>query len=228
MFTIQCIIGSSVGAPAPFRARKAGRAASLKKALAQPAGLFWGAASAPRAPLSPRPPPGPGQPHPALSGRHWCAAARSPFGEAWCCGPCKARRRAGVRARTRATGAQRTWGPAGARGFTGGRRPRGPRGYVRGVCAPPMRRSKASSSVRLRGPAGGLGQKHVATWEHRAHLLAPIGAAEGTMSHFPQRWQVCRRWEAGDQGPRRRLQGSSHRWRRGSRSSSRPARTQRR
>ena len=35
-FTIWCIAGSSVGAPAPFRARTAGRAVSLRKALALP------------------------------------------------------------------------------------------------------------------------------------------------------------------------------------------------
>ena len=35
-FTIRCIAGSSVGAPAPFRARTAGRAVSLRKALALP------------------------------------------------------------------------------------------------------------------------------------------------------------------------------------------------
>ena len=37
-FTIRCIAGSSVGALAPFRARTAGRAASLRKALALPVG----------------------------------------------------------------------------------------------------------------------------------------------------------------------------------------------
>ena len=35
-FTIRCIAGSSVGAPAPFRARTAGRAVSLRKALTLP------------------------------------------------------------------------------------------------------------------------------------------------------------------------------------------------
>ena len=35
-FTIWCIAGSSVGALAPFRARTAGRAVSLRKALALP------------------------------------------------------------------------------------------------------------------------------------------------------------------------------------------------
>ena len=36
VFTIRCIAGSSVGAPAPFRARTAGRAVSFRKALALP------------------------------------------------------------------------------------------------------------------------------------------------------------------------------------------------
>ena len=36
MFTIWCIAGSSVGATAPFRAQTAGRAVSLRKALALP------------------------------------------------------------------------------------------------------------------------------------------------------------------------------------------------
>ena len=35
-FTIRCIAGSSVGAPAPFRVRTARRAVSLRKALALP------------------------------------------------------------------------------------------------------------------------------------------------------------------------------------------------
>ena len=42
----------------------------------------------------------------------------------------------GVRGRTRATGAQWMWGPAGARGSTEGQRPRGPPVRVRG-CVPP-------------------------------------------------------------------------------------------
>ena len=63
-----------------------------------------------------------------------------------------------------------------------------------------MRRCKASSSVHLHGPAGRSGQGHAATWEARAHLLAPIGAAEDTVSHSLQRWQVCGRWEAGEPG----------------------------
>ena len=91
-----------------------------------------------------------------------------------------------------------------------------------------MRRCKASSSVRLRGSAGGSGQGHASTWEHCVHLLAPVGAAEDTVSHYQQRWQVCGRWEGGDQGPRQRSQRSSHLWQRGSRSSSRRAQTRRR
>ena len=43
-----------------------------------------------------------------------------------------------------------------------------------GICAPSMRRCNTFSSVRLRGPAGGSGQGHAATWEHCAHLLAPV------------------------------------------------------
>ena len=93
---------------------------------------------------------------------------------------------------------------------------------------PLMHQCKASFSVRLCEPPGGSGQGHAATWEHCAHLLAPVGAAEDTVSHSPQRWQVCGRWEGGDQGPRRRIWRSSHLWRSGSRSSSRRARTRRR
>ena len=63
-----------------------------------------------------------------------------------------------------------------------------------------MRRCKASSSVRLRGPAGGSGQGHAATGAHRAHLLAPVDAAEDTVSHSPQSRQVF--WEVGGRRPR--------------------------
>ena len=45
-FTIRCIAGSSVGAPAPFRAWTAGRAVSLRKALALPVGSRRAAACA--------------------------------------------------------------------------------------------------------------------------------------------------------------------------------------
>ena len=69
-----------------------------------------------------------------------------------------------------------------------------------------MRQCKASSSERLCGPAGGSGQGHAATWEHCAHLLAPVGAAERTVSLSSQSGQVCGRWEGGDQEPRRRSQ----------------------
>ena len=102
--TIRCIAGSSVGAPALFRARTAGRAASPRKVFALPAGSCWAAACASCASFTASAII-PGWPSPALSGGPWCAPARSPFGEAWCCGLCKARRRAGVRAQTRATGA---------------------------------------------------------------------------------------------------------------------------
>ena len=73
-----------------------------------------------------------------------------------------------------------------------------------------MRRCRVSSSVRLRGPAGGSGQGHAATPAHRAHLLAPVDAAGDTVSHSPQSRQVCGRWEGGDQGSRWRSQRSSH------------------
>ena len=45
-FTIRCIAGSNVGAPAPFRARTAGRAVSLRKALALPSRSHRAAACA--------------------------------------------------------------------------------------------------------------------------------------------------------------------------------------
>ena len=45
-FTVRCIAGSSAGASAPFRARTAGRAVSLRKALALPAGSRRAAACA--------------------------------------------------------------------------------------------------------------------------------------------------------------------------------------
>ena len=73
-----------------------------------------------------------------------------------------------------------------------------------------MRQRNASSPVRLRGAAGVSGQGHTATWEHCAHLLAPVGVMEDTVSHSPQRWQVCERWEAGYQGSRLRSQRASH------------------
>ena len=99
-FTIRCIAWSSVGAPAPFRVQTAGRAASLRKALACPPGRA-GRQRAPRAPPLPRPLLGPGRPPHALGGGIWRAPARPPVGEAWCCGLCIARQRVGVRARTR-------------------------------------------------------------------------------------------------------------------------------
>ena len=45
-FTIRCIARSSAGAPAPFSAGTAGRAASLKETLKPPAGSCWAAACA--------------------------------------------------------------------------------------------------------------------------------------------------------------------------------------
>ena len=77
--------------------------------------------------------------------------------------------------------------------------PAGPARSCEGACAPSMRRCKASSSVRLRGPAGGSGQGHAATWAHRAHLLAPVDAAEDKVSHSPGSAGV---WEVGGRQPR--------------------------
>ena len=101
----------------------------------------------------------PGRPPSALCGGPWCAPAHPPVGVAWCCGLCKGRRRVGVRGRTRATGAQRMWGPAGARGSTEGQRPRGPlvraRGCVPPRCAgarpPPLCACAGLREVRARG-----------------------------------------------------------------------------
>ena len=93
--------------------------------------------------------------------------------------------------------------------------PAGLAGPCEGVCASSMRRCNASSFVRLRELTGSSGQRHANTGEHRAHLLAPVSAAEDTMSHYLQRWQVCRRWEASDQGSSWRSQRSSHLWQRG-------------
>ena len=101
----------------------------------------------------------------------------------------------------------------------------GPARPCEGACASSMHRCKASSSVRLRGPARGSGQGHAATWVQRAHLWAPVGAAEDTLSHSPQSRQVCGRWEGGNQGSRWRSQRSCHLCQRGSRISSRRART---
>ena len=134
-FTIRCIAGSSVGAAAPFRARTAGRAVSLRNALALPVRSRRAAPCASCASAT------------ASATRHqtiaFCALRRALA----CPGPsprrrgmvlrlCKGRRRLGVRAGTRATGAQRMWGPAGARGSTEGQRSRGPRVRVRGRVPP--------------------------------------------------------------------------------------------
>ena len=226
-FTIRCIAGSSVGAPAPFRARTAGRAVSLRKALALPvrsrrAAAFASCTSATASPTRPRT-------------AAFCALRRALA----CPGPSPRRRGMVLRAlqRVAAGGGQgantcdRCAADMGSRRCTWINRraaPAGPARSCEGVCAPSMRRCRASSSLRLRGPAGGSGQGHAATWAQRAHLLAPVDAAEDTVSHYPQSRQVCGRWKGGDQGSRWRSQRSSHLCRRGSRISCRPARTQRR
>ena len=62
-----------------------------------------------------------------------------------------------------------------------------------------MRPCGASSSLRRRGPAGGSGQGHTATREHRSHLLMPVCEAEDTMLQ-PRR--VGRRAGGGRPGTR--------------------------
>ena len=107
---------------------------------------------APHAPLPPRPLPGPGRLPPALGGGPWRVPAHPPVGVAWYCGLCKGWRRVGVRARTRATGAQRMWGPAGARGSTEGQRPRGPRVPVRGRVPPRCAGARPPPRCACAGP----------------------------------------------------------------------------
>ena len=226
-FTSQCIAGSSRGAPAPFRARTAGRAASLRKALALPGGLCWAAACASCASVTAS----------ATRSRTAASCARR---RALAC-PARSPRRRGMvlwalqsAAAGRGQGANtcdrcsKDMGSHRCPWIHSRAAPAGPVVSCEGACTPPMRRCKASSSVRLCGHAGGLGQGRAATWEHCAHLMAPVSAAEDTVSHFPERRQVCKSWEGGEEGPRRRSQRLSHLWWRGSRSSSRQARTRRR
>ena len=210
----RCIAGSSLGAPAPFRAATAGRAASPRKVLALYAGSCKAPACAACASAT----------APATrSGTFASCARRRALA---CCGPFPFRRGIVLRAlQCAASGGvhgantcDKCATDVGSLRCTWIHRraaPAGPAWPCEGVCAPSMRRCSASSSVRRRGPAGGSGQGHAATWEHCAHLLAPVGVPEDTLSHCPQRWQVCGRWEAGDQGSRRRSQRSSHRWPRG-------------
>ena len=250
-FTIECIAGSSAGAPAPFRARTAGRAASLRKALALPARSRCGAACASCASVTASAT----RPRTAAScawRRAWRVPARPPAGEAWCCGLCKVWRRVGFRARTRGTGAQRTWGHAGALGLTGARRLRGPHVRVRGRalarCAgakpPPPCACAGPKEVQARGtrPPGSTART---CWRlsalRRTPCCIPRKGGRSLRAHLDQvplnypsetvvqpSSTVCGRWEGGDQGPRWRSQRSSHPCRRGSRISSRQARTRRR
>ena len=71
--------------------------------------------------------------------------------------------------------------------------PAGPGSWCEGVFARSTRRRSASSSVRRGGPEGGSSQGHVATWEHCAHLVVPVGTAEDTVSRATQSWQSCER-----------------------------------
>ena len=225
-FTNRCIAGRSVRDPAPFRARTTGRAVLWRKALALPVGSRRAAAC-------------PSCAFAAASATRARTVASCAWRRALACpGPSPRRRGMVLRdlQRVAAGGGQgantcdRCATDVGCRRCTWihrGAAPAGPAHSCEGACAPWMLRCKASSSVRLRGPAGGSGQGHAATWAHRAHLLAPVDAAEDTVSHSPQSRQVCGRWEGGDQGSRWRSQRSSHVCRRGSRISSRRARTRR-
>ena len=91
-------------------------------------------------------------PPPALSGGPWRVPAHPPVRVAWYCGLCKGWRRVGVRAGTRATGAQRMWGPAGALGSTEGQRPRGPRVRVRGRMPPRCAGARPPPPCACAGP----------------------------------------------------------------------------
>ena len=140
--TIRCIAGGSAGAPAPFRARTAGKADSLMKVLALPAESCWAAACAACASAT------------ASATTLWIVTSCARRRALACCGPFGLLRGmvlwalrgvvlGGGRLQTRATGARGTWGPAGAHGSTGGRQLRGPRGgtrelaHPRGAGAPP-------------------------------------------------------------------------------------------
>ena len=190
--TIRCIAASSVGAPALFRARMAGRAASPRKVLALPAGLCSAAvcasgasvtASATRlqtiASCARRPALACSGLFPLRQGMVLWALQSAAAGGGQGSNTChRCATDVGSRRRTRI---HRTAAPA------------GPAWPCQAVCASRMHRCKASPSVRLRKLVGGSGQGHTTTLEHRAHLLAPIGAAEDTGSHSPQRWQMCGR-----------------------------------
>ena len=77
-----------------------------------------------------------------------------------------------------------------------------------GVRAPSMRRCSASSSVGRRGPAGGSGQGHAATWERCAHMLVPVGVAKNTVLESPRRVGRCARgWRLRTRGRGGRARG---------------------
>ena len=103
-----------------------------------------------------------------------------PVGVAWYCGLRKGRRRVGVRARTRATGPQRMWGPAGARGSTEGQRPRGPRCADTGP--PPLCACAGLREVRARGtpPPG-----------RTARTCWRLTTPRRTLCHIPRRAGRC-------------------------------------
>ena len=141
---------------------------------------------APHEPPLPRPLPGPGRLPPELGGGPWHVPAHPPVGVAWYFGLCKGWRRVGVRARTRATGAQWMWRPAGT-GSTGGQHPRGPRVRVRGSvpprCAgarpPPPCACAGPQEVRARGtrPPG-----------RTAHTCWRLSTLQRTQCRIPRRF----------------------------------------
>ena len=142
-FTIRCIPGSSAGAPAPFRARTSGRAVSLRKALAMPAGSRRAAACASCASVT-------------ASATRPRTAASCAWRRALAC-PCPSPRRRGMVLRAlqsvAAGGGQgantcdRCATDVGSRRCTWIHRRAAPVGPARscgGACAPPMRRDPLS------------------------------------------------------------------------------------
>ena len=188
-FTIWCIAGSSAAAPAQFSVRTAGRAVSLRKALALPAGSRRAAACASCASVT------------ASATRPGTAASCASRRALACPGPSPCRRGMVLRAlqSVAAGGGQGANTCDSCATDVGSRKctwihrraaPAGPARSCERACAPQMRRCKASSSVRLCRPAGGSGQGHAATWEHCAHLLAPV-ALQRAPCRIPRRGGRC-------------------------------------
>ena len=188
-FTIRCIAGSSVGVPAPFRARTAARAVSLRKALALPVRSRRAAACASCASAG------------AFVTRPRTAASCALRRALVCPGPSPRRPGMVLRALQRAAagGGQGAntcdrcatdVGSPGARGSTEGQRPRGPRVRVR-RCVPP--RCSGAGPPPLCACAG--------LWEVRARGTRPPGCTARTCwrlstlrrtpCHIPRRAGRC-------------------------------------